>query len=172
MSHLPITYGFAETPFGAVIVARTALGVCDLQFLGYHRTEVIHELGTRWGVYTSTTQDDRMAQRVLSVYLEGARLPLMLHLQGTDFQKEVWRALRLVPFGQTVSYQGLAERVGHPTAVRAVASAVAANPIALLVPCHRVIHADGRMGQYHWGADIKQQLLRWEEQQAPMRQDD
>ena len=157
-----IVYGFAETPFGTIIVARTIDGICDLQFLGWNRMEVIHELARHWGTYTPTTQNDRMADTVKRVIFDGYDHHLALDLCGTDFQKKVWRALLKTKKGETISYQQLAERVGLPKAVRAVASAVAENRIALLVPCHRIIHKDGTTGEYHWGRELKKQLIAWE----------
>lgn len=157
-----IEYGFAESPFGPIIVARTWEGVCDLQFLTYNRMEVIHELGQRWGVYTPTTQSNTMANTVERVAFEGYDHPVKLDLHGTDFQIKVWKELMKVPFATTISYQELAARLGEPKAVRAVASAVAKNPIAMLVPCHRVIHSDGTIGEYHWGSELKRQLIEWE----------
>ena len=85
-----IVYGFAETPFGTIIVARTIDGICDLQFLGRNRMEVIHELASHWGVYTPTTQNDLMADTVKRVIFDEYDHPLKLDLQGTDFQKKVW----------------------------------------------------------------------------------
>lgn len=157
-----IVYGFAETPFGTIIVARTIEGICDLQFLGWNRMEVIHELASHWGVYTPTTQNDLMADTVKRVIFDEYDHPLKLDLQGTDFQKRVWGELLKVKKGETLSYQELAERIGQPKAVRAVASAVAENRIAMLVPCHRIIHKDGTTGEYHWGRELKKQLLEWE----------
>lgn len=157
-----IEYGFAESPFGPIIVARTWEGVCDLQFLTYNRMEVIHELGQRWGVYTPTTQSNVMANTVERVAFEGYDHPVKLDLHGTDFQIRVWKELMKVPFATTISYQELASRLGEPKSVRAVASAVAKNPIAMLVPCHRVIHSDGTIGEYHWGSELKRQLIEWE----------
>ena len=157
-----IIYGFAECKFGTIVVARNAKGICDLQFLGYNRMEVIHELATHWGVYTPTTQDDIMADTVKRVIFDGYDHPLDIDLHGTEFQLKVWKEVMKIPKGQTVSYQELAERIGEAKAVRAVATAVAQNPIAILVPCHRVIHKDGTLGEYHWGRELKKQLLDWE----------
>ena len=75
---------------------------------------------------------------------------------------KVWNELRNIPFGTTVSYQEVAKRIGEPKAVRAVASAIAENPVAMLIPCHRVIHSDGTIGEYHWGRDLKKKLIEWE----------
>jgi O-6-methylguanine DNA methyltransferase len=157
-----IVYGFSESPFGSIIVARTPRGICDVQFLTYQRMEVISELGKRWGVYTPTTQDDRVAKEVVEVFFEHKRQAIILDLQGTDFQKLVWRELKMVPFGHTATYQDIANLIGKPKAVRAVASAIAQNPIALLIPCHRIVHSDGTIGKYHWGSDLKKKLIDWE----------
>lgn len=161
-----VEFGFAESPFGSIIVARTWNGVCDLQFLDYNRLETIHELAMRWGEYTPTTQSDTMAQTVEQVIFEGLDHPVPLDLKGTEFQLKVWNELRKIPFGTTVSYQEVAQRIGEPKAVRAVASAIAENPVAMLIPCHRVIHADGTIGEYHWGRDLKKKLIAWERETA------
>ena len=161
-----IEYGFAESPFGPIIVARTWDGICDLHFLGYNRMEVIHELGTRWGMYTPTTQSDVMANTVERVLFEGYEHPLRLDVKGTPFQRMVWRELLNIPFGTTITYGELAERVGKPNAVRNVTAAVEQTPVAVLIPSHRVIMSDGTPGTYHWGTEIKQQLLEWEHRKA------
>ena len=161
-----IEFGFAESPFGSIIVARTWDGVCDLQFLEYNRLETIHELSKRWGQYTPTTQSNVMANTVERVIFEGLNHPVNLDVKGTEFQLKVWAELRKIPFGTTVSYQEVAERIGEPKAVRAVATAIAQNPVAMLIPCHRVIHSDGTIGEYHWGRDLKRQLIEWEKSKA------
>ncbi len=157
-----IEFGFAESPFGSIIVARTWDGVCDLQFLEYNRLETIHDLASRWGQYTPTTQSNVMADTVERVIFEGLDHPVNLDVKGTEFQLKVWAELRKIPFGTTVSYQEVAERIGEPKAVRAVATAIAQNPVAMLIPCHRVIHSDGTVGEYHWGRDLKKKLIEWE----------
>lgn len=157
-----VEFGFAESPFGEIIVARTWDGVCDLQFLDFNRMETIRELATRWGMYTPTTQSDVMAQTVEKVAFEGLDHPLKFDVTGTEFQLKVWKELRNIPFGTTATYQQIAERIGQPKAVRAVATAIGQNPVAMLIPCHRVIHSDGTLGEYHWGRDLKKQILEWE----------
>ena len=166
---MKIEYGFSSTPFGDIIVARTWDGICDLQFLSYNRMDVIHELGTRWGLYTETTQSDTMARTVSKVLFEGYQHELRLDVWGTDFQKKVWHALRDIPFGTTVTYSEVAEAIGQPKAVRSVATAIAQNPVALLIPCHRVVHKDGSIGNYHWGTARKQRLLDWEKHELQQR---
>lgn len=157
-----IEYGFSASPFGDIIVARSWKGVCDLQFLSHNRMETIHELAQRWGEYTPTTQSDKMANLVERVIFEGFDQELELDLQGTEFQKQIWHELQRIPFGQTATYQEIANRIGNPHGVRAVASAIAKNPIAMLIPCHRVVHSDGTTGEYHWGKDLKKSLIDWE----------
>uniref|UniRef100_A0AB33J5I0 methylated-DNA--[protein]-cysteine S-methyltransferase n=1 Tax=Prevotella sp. GTC17259 TaxID=3236795 RepID=A0AB33J5I0_9BACT len=159
---MKIVYGFAQSPFGEIVVARTFEGFCDVQFLGANRMAVIHELAARWGAYTETVQNDTIAQTVERVVFEGYQHELPIKFYGSDFQRSVWQEVQKIPFGTTVSYQELAIRLGRPSAVRAVATAVARNPLAMIVPCHRVVHKDGTVGQYHWGAELKKQLIAWE----------
>lgn len=159
-----IVYGFAECKFGTIVVACRSKAICDLQFLGYNKMEVIHELASHWGVYTPTTQDDVMADTVKRIIFDGYdhEIEIDIDLHGTEFQLKVWKEVMKVQKGETISYQELAERIGEPKAVRAVATAVAQNSIAMLVPCHRIIHKDGTLGEYHWGKELKKQLLDWE----------
>ena len=165
-----VEFGFSESPFGEIIVARTWDGICDLQFLDFNRLETIHELAQRWGQYTPTTQSDTMAQTVERVIFEDYDHPIKLDLHGTDFQLQVWHELQNIPFGTTTTYQQIAERIGKPKAVRAVATAIAQNPVAMLGPCHRVIHSDGTIGEYHWGRELKRQLIEWEANKLKARQ--
>lgn len=159
---MTIEYGFAMSPFGQIIVARTWEGICDLQFMNDNGLEIVAELSKRWGEEAELTQSDMMASTTEKVIFEGLKHPLKLDIKGTDFQLKVWNELQKVPFGDTVTYSELAKRIGQPKAIRSVATAVADNPIAMLIPCHRVIHKDGSIGEYHWGAKLKQQLLEWE----------
>ncbi len=105
------------------------------------------------------------AVRQIKEYLSGARrdFDLPLDISGTPFQESVWKALRDIPFGTTISYKDLAERISNPKAVRAVGSANGRNPVCIVIPCHRVIRADGVAGGYRWGADRKRALLELEQ---------
>jgi AraC family transcriptional regulator, regulatory protein of adaptative response / methylated-DNA-[protein]-cysteine methyltransferase len=161
-----IEYGFDMTPFGQIIVARTWMGICDLQFIDNNPHEVVAELGRRWGERAELTMDNTMAHTVERVIFEGFEHEIKLDLKGTEFQLKVWEELRKVPFGTTISYGELARRIGKPKAVRAVATAVATNPVSMIVPCHRIIHSDGTIGQYRWGAKLKKQLIDWEKSHA------
>lgn len=157
-----IVYGFSDSPFGEIIVAATAKGICDLQFPEHNKMQTIRELGRRWGVYTPTTIDNEMAATVAAAIFDHTGTPLAIDLRGTAFQLGVWREVLNIPPGKTASYPDIACRMGVPGSVRAVASAIARNPIAMLVPCHRVVHSDGSPGEYHWGKDLKRRLLEWE----------
>src|SRR5690606_18491175 len=97
----------------------------------------------------------------------GGKLDLPLDIRGTAFQRRVWQALRRIPVGETVSYAELARRIGAPSAVRAVARACASNPLALVVPCHRVVRTDGSLSGYRWGVERKRELLERERHAVP-----
>ena len=157
-----IEYGFANSVFGELIVARTMTGICHVHFVTTTRREAVDELCKSWNGSMYATPDNEMARNVVHMMIEDQRNDIALDLHGTPFQMKVWAALRRVPFRQTVSYRQMACAIGQPAAVRAVASAIARNPVAVLVPCHRVVHSDGSTGQYHWGADLKKRLIQWE----------
>ncbi|MFA7382538.1 MAG: methylated-DNA--[protein]-cysteine S-methyltransferase [Desulfurivibrionaceae bacterium] len=164
---LPISAGFASSPFGRCLVAQTPAGICRLSF---------PEAGEEEGEWTALRQawpqaqlrqDDAAAARtataVFSAAHQGAnRQTIRLFAQGTPFQVMVWQALLRIPCGNTLSYGQLAAAIGRPTAVRAVAGAVARNPIAFLIPCHRVLPASGGLGGYRWGQARKGAMLAWE----------
>lgn len=160
---LTIRYGFAPTPFGECLIARTARGICHLAFVADGRRAARDELIARWpqARFTRATDTAALARRLFAPDRRDGR-PLALHLHGTNFQIRVWEALVAIPAGAAVCYQDLAAAIGAPAATRAVASAVAANPVAILIPCHRVIRKTGAFGDYHWGATRKRALLAWE----------
>jgi len=166
---LVIRYGFAATPFGECLLALTDRGVCHLSFLDHtNRDRAIAELKRQWPQATlrqTTREIHALAQRLFTPVRRGAPLPLLVH--GTNLQVKVWEALIRLPPGAVLSYETLAAGVGAPRAVRAVASAVARNPIAWLIPCHRVIRKSGAFGEYHWGGARKKAMLAWEAAHAP-----
>ena len=160
---LTIRYGFAPTPFGECLIARTERGICHLAFVDGGRRGAQAELMARWpeARFTRATDIAALARRLFAPNGDNGR-PLALHLHGTNFQIRVWEALVRIPAGAAVCYEDLAAALGAPAATRAVASAVAANPVAFLIPCHRVIRKTGAFGEYHWGTTRKQALLAWE----------
>ncbi len=166
---LVIRHGFAATPFGDCLLALTDRGVCHLSFLDHsNRKQALAELKRQWPQATlqpTTREIQTLAQRLFTPVQRGAPLPLLV--RGTNLQVKVWEALIRLPPGAVLSYETLAASVGAPRAVRAVASAVARNPIAWLIPCHRVIRKNGAFGEYHWGEARKKAMFAWEAAHAP-----
>jgi len=167
--------GCGETPFGRALLAWTPRGICRLAFLdsdaGAAQAEA--ELRRDWP-QAEWRRDDREAGRRLRAMFEPCRLPppagegrqdaeegrrWQVLVRGTKFQQRVWRALVEVPAGAVETYSGLARRIGAPRGARAVGSAVGDNPVAFLIPCHRVIQASGACGNYHWGTERKKAML-------------
>ena len=158
---LTIRYGTADGPFGRALIGVTARGICALDFIdGDPGAAAVERLRARWP--KACLVDDRAAITALAAELFAGQRTTPLFCQGTNFQVKVWSALMRVPPGALVSYGALAAAIGHPTAVRAVGSAVARNPIGLLIPCHRVIRGTGLFNDYRWGAVRKRALIGWE----------
>lgn len=166
---LEIRVGVHASPFGDAFLAATDRGICHLAFLPSRgddtrasaQSAARRELEDRWPRARIRSAPQRTEGLVREVFEGvGRDRPLThLHLQGTNFQLQVWRGLLRIPPGSVASYGHLAELVGRPGAARAVAGAVAANPVAYLIPCHRVIRADGELGGYRWGASRKRAML-------------
>jgi AraC family transcriptional regulator of adaptative response/methylated-DNA-[protein]-cysteine methyltransferase len=159
---MQIKYTITQCPLGWLLVAATEKGLCSVT-LGDDAPTLARELAAEFSQAELLAEGDGLRQSVaaLLAHLEGA-LPhpeLPLDVQGTAFQKRVWEELRRIPYGQTVSYGELAERLHQPSAARAVARACATNPVALVTPCHRVIRQNGELGGYRWGLERKQALL-------------
>ncbi|RJT20001.1 bifunctional DNA-binding transcriptional regulator/O6-methylguanine-DNA methyltransferase Ada [Buttiauxella izardii] len=153
---------------GEFLVAQSERGICAI-LLGNDAQSLICELETLFPHSSLDVGDDPFARRVAQVVsvLEhpGKPITLPLDIQGTAFQQQVWQALREIPAGQTASYSDIAQRIGKPQAVRAVAGACAANKLAVVIPCHRVVRNDGALSGYRWGVDRKRQLLEIEAKQ-------
>ncbi|MBA2564435.1 MAG: bifunctional DNA-binding transcriptional regulator/O6-methylguanine-DNA methyltransferase Ada, partial [Gemmatimonadetes bacterium] len=162
---LDIHFTTVASPLGRLLVAATGRGVCAIQ-LGASDRELEAGLKREYPAAT-LRRDDARLERVVSTLLEhvqGARVALALPLdvQATAFQRRVWQALQAIPYGSTRSYRDLAREIGNPAATRAVARACATNPVAIVVPCHRVVRSDGALGGYRWGVDRKRRLLKAE----------
>lgn len=160
-----IRYAIASSPLGLMLVAATAKGLCRL-CLGDDRQELTTLLQQEFAQAELQNADIQLQDWIQSLidYLSG-KLPLPnlpCDLQATAFQSQVWQALRTIPLGTTVSYSDMAIAINNPKAVRAVASACGANPVALVIPCHRVVRQNGELGGYHWGIDRKKALLNLE----------
>lgn len=163
---LVIRYAMLDTPFGPCMAAATERGLCAVNFMDSGSSdEVVAALRGDWP--RAKLQSDPQAAEgmiaTLQALLEGKTPePLRLLVRGTNFQIQVWRALLGIAAGQTVSYGELAARLGRPSAARAIGSAVGANRIAFLIPCHRVLRAGGQLGGYRWGEGRKRAMLAWE----------
>lgn len=157
-----LRFAVAQCSLGAVLVASSAVGVCAIA-LGDDPQALVVDLQDRFPHATLIGADPSyeavVAGVVALVEAPGIGLSLPLDLRGTAFQQRVWSALREVPAGDTVSYKALAAKLGAPRSARAVAQACAANPVAVAVPCHRVVRTDGGLSGYRWGVDRKRALL-------------
>jgi len=157
----------AQCSLGAILVAATARGICAIS-LGRSEASLVRELVREFPQADLVDGDARfqaLVRRAIALIeepSESQRLPL--DIRGSAFQERVWQALQRVPAGQRVTYSQLAQQVGAPRAARAVANACANNRIAVAIPCHRVVRADGAPGGYRWGAQRKRQLLAREEE--------
>ncbi|GDX05836.1 bifunctional DNA-binding transcriptional regulator/O6-methylguanine-DNA methyltransferase Ada [Buttiauxella sp. A111] len=153
---------------GEFLVAQSERGICAI-LLGNDGQTLVNELESLFPNSALVAGDELFSQRVARVVsvLEHPSQPfsLPLDIQGTAFQQQVWQALREIPVGQTASYRDIAQRIGKPQAVRAVAGACAANKLAVIIPCHRVVRNDGAISGYRWGVERKRQLLEIEAEQ-------
>jgi AraC family transcriptional regulator of adaptative response/methylated-DNA-[protein]-cysteine methyltransferase len=161
---LKIRYGFHPSPFGECLVAVTDRGISNLAFMPQGgRNKSVRYLKKQWKhaeVLEDPSATGPYVNRIFSAIKPDG--PLTLHLKGTNFQIRVWQALLQVPRGMVASYEDIARKIDRPDAVRAVANAVAHNPVAFLIPCHRVIRKTGAVGEYRWGSARKKILLGWE----------
>jgi AraC family transcriptional regulator of adaptative response/methylated-DNA-[protein]-cysteine methyltransferase len=161
---LHINYSFADTPFGKAIVASTKKGISYMAFVDEGEEKALQELKTKFPNAVYNQFVDRIQQNALFIFTQDwSRLDeIKLHLKGTDFQIKVWETLLKVPPGGLTTYANLAEKAGYTRATRAVGTTVGSNPVAFLIPCHRVIKATGEIGQYHWGSIRKNAMIGWE----------
>ncbi len=158
-----IRYGIHLTPFGKCLIGMTERGICHLGFVSGSEGEAIDGLVSDWKE-ASMVEDYRATASLVGPifdlrYDTRIRQPLTLHLRGTNFQLKVWEALLQIPSGTATTYEGLAQRIGQPSASRAVGSAVGHNPVAVLIPCHRVLRKAGEFGNYRYGELRKKALL-------------
>lgn len=160
---LDISYGFAFSPFGEALIGWTKRGVCHFAFTIASPDAMVTELMAYWP-NARFNRDDTQAQRLLQDIFPTtpSRGKVHLVLRGTNFQIKVWEALIQTDFGRVISYQQLAQRAGCPRAQRAVGTALAANHIGFLIPCHRVIRESGDVSHYRWGTERKLAMLAWE----------
>ncbi|HTZ17203.1 MAG TPA: methylated-DNA--[protein]-cysteine S-methyltransferase [Dissulfurispiraceae bacterium] len=160
---LTIHYGFHPSPFGECFIAITGRGICCLEFAeNEDRQTAVTDLKKQWPHADIIADQKATSSYIRKIFGTTTRGCVPLHVKGTNFQIKVWEALLKIPDGVVVSYEMLAASIGKPSATRAVANAVAHNPIAFLIPCHRVIRKTGDVGGYHWGSIRKTAILLWE----------
>lgn len=164
--NLKINYDFAFSPFGEMLIASTPKGICHMAFVD-NKSEAISFMKSMFPNAEYNNATDVKIQDIQSVFdNDWSQLSqLKLHIKGTDFQLKVWETLLRIPIGEVVTYGDIAKKLDNPKANRAVGSAVGSNPIAYLIPCHRVIQSTGLFGQYHWGSIRKTAIIGWESAQ-------
>lgn len=160
---LSINYCFDRTLFGEMLVASTSKGVCCMTFCD-DREQALAELGHHFPFATFEKRPDEFQERALAVFsMNWANLnEVKLHLRGTEFQLKVWEALLKIPLGTLTTYGDIANYLDSPNSSRAVGTAIGDNPVAFLIPCHRVIRSTGTLGGYHWGLTRKTAIIGWE----------
>jgi AraC family transcriptional regulator of adaptative response/methylated-DNA-[protein]-cysteine methyltransferase len=165
--NLAINYSYAESPFGNVLVASTEKGICHIAFAN-SEAEGLVALKKAFPNAAYKPMVDLIQQNALYIFKhDWSKLDeIKLHLKGTDFQIKVWETLLKIPAGKLSTYGNIANQLNQPNASRAVGSAVGDNPVAFLIPCHRVIQSTGQFGQYHWGSNRKTAIIGWEAAQA------
>ncbi|WP_461453564.1 bifunctional helix-turn-helix domain-containing protein/methylated-DNA--[protein]-cysteine S-methyltransferase [Mucilaginibacter sp.] len=160
---LSINYSFAESPFGDIIVASTSKGICFIAFAD-DKEIALGELKNQFPNADYHQFADVIHQNAMFIFRKdwSQLSDIKLHLKGTDFQLKVWDALLKIPVGGLNTYASIAQKINSPQASRAVGSAIGANPVSFLIPCHRVIRSSGETGQYHWGSTRKAAIIGWE----------
>lgn len=161
---LDILWGAHDTPFGRAVIGITTRGVCALHFIDSDDEAIqrLHEDWPRASLQHQPSATETVARRIFTPMTQKHKAPLAVLVKGSNFQIQVWRALLALPAGAVTTYGDLAAALDSPGAARAVGSAVGANPIAWLIPCHRVIRASGVLTGYRWGSTRKAAILGWE----------
>jgi AraC family transcriptional regulator, regulatory protein of adaptative response / methylated-DNA-[protein]-cysteine methyltransferase len=161
--NLLIQYSFAPSPFGEMIVASTAKGICYMAFIE-NEISAFSALQQRFAKAKFVLASNGFQQNALALFQEdwSELSSVKLHLKGTNFQLKVWETLLKIPMGRLTTYGAIASEIAQPTASRAVGTAIGSNPVAFLIPCHRVIQGTGNLGGYRWGNTRKTGIIGWE----------
>ena len=165
--NLSINYSYAESPFGNILVASTAKGICYMAFAD-NEEQALHDLQKHFPNAQLRQMVDMIQQNALYIFThDWSKLnKIKLHLKGTDFQLKVWETLLKIPMGRLSTYGDIAKQINISGASRAVGTAIGSNPVAFLIPCHRVIQSTGIIGGYHWGNTRKTAMIGWEAAKA------
>lgn len=161
--NLIINYHFSQSPFGDLLVASTSRGICHLAFFN-KQAEALEGLKSRFPQARFQQETDDFQLSAIAFLQNDSLKPqtIKLHVKGSGFQLKVWEALLKIPMGQLSTYSAIAQNVGNPNASRAVGTAIGSNPVAFLIPCHRVIQSSGHFGGYRWGPTRKTAIIGWE----------
>ncbi|HSZ71862.1 MAG TPA: methylated-DNA--[protein]-cysteine S-methyltransferase [Cytophagaceae bacterium] len=161
--HLSIHYSYAECPFGRLIIASTTKGICYMAFVEDEQ-QAFADMQRYFPQAIFLEKVDSFQQQALSIFTgDWSKIEeIKLHLKGTDFQLKVWEALLKIPMGRLSTYGNIANGIQNPNASRAVGTAIGSNPVAFLIPCHRVIQSSGIIGGYMWGPTRKTAIIGWE----------
>ena len=163
---IEIQYGITVTPFGEALIGETKRGICHLSFVDHDRAAARAVLSSQWPNAKFRRNDSRIADLAAGIFSHSrpaiTSRPLRAFVRATEFQLRVWRALLRVPAGSLTTYGRLAQAIGQSRAARAVGTAVGANPVAFIIPCHRVIRETGALGHYHWDPIRKRAIVGWE----------
>jgi AraC family transcriptional regulator, regulatory protein of adaptative response / methylated-DNA-[protein]-cysteine methyltransferase len=162
--NLTIEYSFAASPFGDLIIASTAKGICYMAFCD-GQLEALEQLKAQFPNASYANKMNAIQQDALAIFRnDWSHLSkIKLHLKGTDFQLKVWQSLLQIPLGSLSTYKNISEKINNPNANRAVGTAIGSNPVAYLIPCHRVIQSTGDVGGYMWGNTRKTAIIGWEQ---------
>lgn len=165
--NLNINYSYAQTPFGNVLVASTPKGICHIAFADDENLAFEALQKSFPNAHYHHILDLNQQNALLIFTHDWQKLhQIKLHLKGTDFQLKVWESLLKIPMGKLATYGNIAAQIQKPAAFRAVGTAIGDNPVAFLIPCHRVIQSTGAFGQYHWGSNRKTAIIGWEAAQV------
>jgi AraC family transcriptional regulator of adaptative response/methylated-DNA-[protein]-cysteine methyltransferase len=157
---LTIRWGWFDSPFGLALVMATDRGICGLGLAEETGAEAtMADLSSRWPEAAFVEEPDSLRPMVDAAFGQGNGTPVRLALIGAPFQLKVWEALLAIPSGHVTTYSEIAQAIGHPSAVRAVGTAVGRNPVSWLIPCHRAVRKSGGLGGYHWGLPVKRAIL-------------
>lgn len=168
---LSIQYSFQESPFGKLLIASTAKGICYMVFIDDEK-KAVEDLKLFFPNATFQESSNKRHEDALGIFTQNENVSqIKLHLKGTDFQLKVWEALLTIPSGALTTYGSIAEQIQKPSASRAVGTAIGSNPVAVLIPCHRVIQSSGIIGGYMWGPTRKTALIGWEAARKEMRKE-
>ncbi len=164
---LTISYGYHITLFGECFIAITARGICGMAFVDNgSKQNLFNDFVKKWHFARIEKEEVVTEKYIQKIFNSNEKGEYKILVQGTQFQLKVWEALLNIPSGRLTTYQGIANKINNPKAVRAVGTAIGENPIAYLIPCHRVIRKEGKLGEYRWGSIRKKLLVGWEASQS------